>query len=80
MNERIKELAEQAGAEFIPAHPHFGIGWIRDEWNYSNLSIEKFAELIIKKCIDLSIDTPLDSYGTPKTPESYIREYFKIEQ
>ncbi len=37
MNERIRELAEQATQEFSPAFE-------RDKWQ------EKFAELIVKKC------------------------------
>ena len=41
MNERIKELAEQASQKFS----QFGE---RDSW-------EKFAELIVRECIDVGI-------------------------
>lgn len=45
MNERIKELAEQAGFQYIKEE---GIGWAGNH----NSSLPKFAELIIRECID----------------------------
>ena len=45
MNERIKQLAEQATTYIKPVPGHSGEGWVFDE--------EKFAELIIKECIDI---------------------------
>jgi len=42
MNERIKELAEQA-TTYIEPTSNSGEGWIFDK--------EKFAELIVKECI-----------------------------
>ena len=44
MNERIKELAKQAGFQYIKDE---GIGWAG---NY-NASLPKFAELIVRECI-----------------------------
>ena len=47
MNERISELAEQAGdsiSEF-----HFG------DYNIPNEFIEKFAELIVRDCRDMFV-------------------------
>jgi len=49
MNERIKEIAEQAGMEDYPTH---GINSLHGE-QY----ISKFAELIIKECIKVSKET-----------------------
>lgn len=51
MNKRILELADQAGfIRFSPEEdPHTPIDWSSD---YS-LELEKFAELIIKECIDI---------------------------
>jgi len=46
MNERIKELAEQAGFQYIKDE---GIGWAG---NY-NASLPKFAELIVRECVML---------------------------
>lgn len=45
MNERIKELAEQAGFQYIKDE---GIGWAGNH----NASLPRFAELIIRECID----------------------------
>ena len=41
MNERIKELAEQANLEIDPAHP-----------DHNQQVLEKFAELIVQKCLE----------------------------
>lgn len=49
MNERIKELAEQAGATFIPAR-RSGRGSVSEDWDHTNLDVEKFAQLIIDEC------------------------------
>ncbi len=47
MNERIKELAEQAGFQYIKDE---GIGWAG---NY-NASLPKFADLIVRECATLA--------------------------
>jgi hypothetical protein len=52
MNERIKELAKQAGYK----HPD-AVGMCED---YAYFSHEKFAELIVQDCIDIC-----DAYGMP---------------
>jgi len=71
MNERIKELAIQVQRTEMPgvlfAHPEF---------------VEKFAELIVKKCMDVA------KYHTPDTEEceytwlihDKIEEYFGVEE
>ena len=46
MNERIRELAEQAGAKFP-----FG-GFV----NYDQFDYEKFAELIILECVNVALE------------------------
>jgi hypothetical protein len=43
MNKRIRELAEQANLEIDPAHP-----------DHNQKVLEKFAELIIRKCMACS--------------------------
>ena len=45
MNQRIRELAEQAGFQYIKDE---GIGWAG---NY-NASLPKFAELIVRECLE----------------------------
>ena len=51
MNERIKELAEQAGFQYIKDE---GIGWAGNH----NSSLSKFAELIVRDCIKAVSDVP----------------------
>ena len=51
MNERIKELAEQAGFQYIKDE---GIGWAG---NY-NASLPKFAELIVRECMTICKEHP----------------------
>ena len=46
MNERIKELAEEAGFRYIKDE---GIGWAGNH----NASLPRFAELIVRECIDI---------------------------
>ena len=43
MNERIRELAKQAGFQYIKDE---GIGWAGNH----NASLPKFAELIVREC------------------------------
>jgi hypothetical protein len=50
MNERIKELAEQAG--YLP--DSFGIG----HWDMPEF--QKFTELIIKECADIAVQNNED--------------------
>jgi hypothetical protein len=45
MNERIKQLAEQAGMVIVD-----------DEFSTYGKFAEKFAELIVRECIDVAFD------------------------
>ena len=55
MNERIRELAEQAGFQYIKDE---GIGWAGNH----NSSLPKFAELIVQECLD-TIQRGIDNGG-----------------
>ena len=68
MNERIRELAEQAGAKFP-----FG-GFV----NYDQFDCEKFAELIIQECADLC--ESFGESGDGYTCSAEILEHFKVEE
>jgi hypothetical protein len=79
MNERIKELAEQAG---VPKEYSFVEGatvWKTDQ------SIERFAELIVKECIQtIQMDITRDGHNTEKYLRSMkhikqIKEHFGVE-
>ena len=75
MNERIKELAEQATQEFSPAFE-------RDKWQ------EKFAELIARECIAVVGKTPLGYRDYRNQIEEDMRsacvdslkEHFRVEE
>ena len=73
MNERIRLLIEQATTRIDPT-AHDGACWDFDK--------EKFAELIVKKCMDVA------KYHTPDTEEceytwlihDKIQEYFGVAE
>jgi hypothetical protein len=74
MNERIRELAEQAGFQYIKDE---GIGWAG---NY-NASLPKFAELIVRECADQLIKWKNEPF--PYDPEfgaRLIKQHFGVEQ
>ena len=78
MNERIKELAEQAGFQYIKEE---GIGWAG---NY-NASLPKFAELIVKECAnhcDLLLDHKISSEWSRGTHDCSraIKKHFGVEE
>lgn len=65
MNERIQQLAKEAGLLFQ-----------RDKLSYED---QKFAELIVKECADL-VDTLNEAYDAPSTAGKFIKEHFGVEQ
>jgi len=73
MNERIKELAEQAGFDDRGSN----------HTAYMNFDHEKFAELIIAECADIAdIERP-NSIGCgyiTKTKGMLIREHFGVKE
>ena len=68
MNERIKELAEQAGIVFWEISGDV-------DWRQANReNLEKFAELIVRECANVAADhEALDIYEE-------IREHFGVEE
>jgi hypothetical protein len=70
MNERIKELAGQAGFnEYINENL-----WPEEQPEFNNL-MEKFAELIVRECADIA-----DEYdGVGSTIVSRIQKHFGVE-
>ena len=69
MNERIKQLAEQAGYK----HPD-AVGMCED---YAYFDHEKFAELIVRECIDAVSDCSVE-YCTRPQIVSEIKEHFGV--
>ena len=50
MNERIRELAEQAGM----SADKFGMFFAEDKHNEDGVDLEKFAELIVRECAQVA--------------------------
>ena len=75
MNERIKELAEQA-TSYIDPSANDGVCW--------NFDKDKFAELIVRECAGLFPNVYVeieDEYGhTPVIASDYIKKHFGVEQ
>ena len=71
MNERIRELAEQASHQSPDGYPV--------TIPYSKDFAEKFAELIVKECIDTVSDCSVE-YCTRPQIVSEIKQHFGVEE
>ena len=63
MNERIRELAEQC----------------YHQYSEHNIDLEKFAELIVRECIDTVSDCSIE-YCTRPQIVNEIKEHFGVEK
>jgi hypothetical protein len=83
MNERIQELAKQAGHRYYPSS---NSGPLRVE--YLTPELEKFAELIVRECVgvadDYVKDCTCDEHKNCKHPRSIIgrkiKEHFGVAE
>ena len=79
MNERIKELAEQAGIEFTYDPTETPMRAFVECWEDE---LDKFSELIVRECMDVAKDhTP----GTEECEYTWlihdkIKEHFGVEE
>jgi hypothetical protein len=71
MNERIKELAEQADIKFDVYSDNYGV----DTATVVPYDLEKFAELIVKKCVMIGNY----AHDGGEYPGPMIKEYFGVE-
>lgn len=78
MNERIKELAEQAHEEVIRKTPSFLVT--------KEMYEEKFAELIVQECANLLVkeaksshDEGSETYDTLIRESNWMKRYFGVE-
>lgn len=82
MNERIRELAEQAGM----SDDKFGMYFAKDKHDEDGVDLEKFAELIIQKCISqialigISNFENEDISWTVETAIDKIQEHFGVKE
>jgi hypothetical protein len=70
MNERIRELAEQAG--FIP-----GIMGLN---RFTYFDTEKFAELILKECLEICKEKEQANLYGVREVENAIKEHFGVRE
>jgi hypothetical protein len=94
MNERIQELAEQAGINVIPRRPYIDEepdGYLESDNDFvlnnhevvvkllEGDALKKFAELIVAECCNFNYDF-LESYREACEVNSKIREHFGVER
>ena len=76
MNKRIKKLWEEATGATIPAEGFYS--------SASKYNIEKFAELIIKECMEVAspnyMSTPEDSAYYVELAIDRIADHFGVEE
>jgi hypothetical protein len=77
MNERIKELAKQAGfAMEIDNDPNSPPGW----WGAGhNPTFEKFAELIVRECLQVSLKNSHRDDDMGAIIARNIKQHFGVE-
>jgi hypothetical protein len=80
MNERIRQLAEQATSH-MPGHPPY------DGLTFDVFDKEKFAELIVRECVelvsanrDLAIEDGWNVDEAMSTAINDIEEHFGVEE
>ena len=85
MNERIKLLAEQAGAETWSRAPMRAVTGLA----FTDENLEKFAELIVRECISVMNTTAKEAQenftymdnDVPTTAHQFeIRKHFGVEK
>ena len=69
MNERIRELAEQAQGPRPRIH---------GEWTLTNAELKMFAELIVEEMYDFIMDEGASDNGIPDLGK--IKQHFGVEQ
>jgi len=81
MNERIRELAEQAGMPTITATR---LGVQATLYDKNLLDVEKFAELIVAECADVAAQVGEGyvqmGYMVPLLCSDKIKEHFGVEE
>jgi len=70
MNERIEKLADQA-QQYAEYNTPQGLEWLP-------MFKERFAELIIRECIDTVLDSSVEYATRPQISEE-LKEHFGVE-
>jgi hypothetical protein len=83
MNERIKQLAEQAGLKWKAQPPHYTNTNTNNPIDFpvsANRDLEKFAELIVRECADLCDRYQEIPATEPRHCANDIRSMFGVEE
>ena len=72
MNERINELAKQAGAEIFGPKGYTNI--LVNGWDATPL-MRKFAELIVKECVEVALNERVAQKDIDDEYDEEIRQY-----
>ena len=75
MNERIRQLAEQAGF----SKDKYDLYW-DDDANAEGVDLEKFAELIVRECAGIACEHMELNEGTDYNIGSKIQKHFGVEE
>jgi hypothetical protein len=71
MNERIKELARQADACYIPRY---------DMWQMDTETLEKFAELIVAECANVAQQHNESPTASIYSVGYVVKKHFGVEE
>ena len=76
MNERIEQLKSQCWVEKCIPH------WDNGMWIEKHIDLEKFAELIVRECLNQCYNRGMDDelYAGQLKAATYIEEYFGVEE
>ena len=78
MNEKIKQLAEQAGATVITTH---GMEHVVDGcYVIGPARLEKFAELIVRECEQVSLKNSHRDDDMGAIIARQIKQHFRVEE
>ena len=85
MNERIKQLALQAGEHansvYVPPIRSKTPGkiWEDGHVDWHDIYNQKFAELIVQECVDIVASRPYIDDGNWPHPSTMIRQHFGVK-
>lgn len=72
MNEKLRQLASQSRLDV------YGLGKDRDKWEHC---VEKFAELIVRECAELTLDYKSETYYNGWLDyRDEIKKHFGVEE
>ena len=86
MNERIKELAEQANANELSYAYYRGEKRPENAVTLHSVDLEKFAELIVRECAKVCDDLDIDDWGDKSFDDGTyycsraIKQHFGVEE